>query len=186
MVDTAFDLGQVVTILFMAVALGMDAFSLGIGIGLRGIRLKQTLSLGLLIGFLHMALPLLGMAMGMMAGRLLGSVAALAGGCLLILLGAHMIWNAVREEQRPVMNISTLWSMIFFALTVSMDAMSVGVSMGLIASDTMLTIAVFGIVGTVMSVSGLLIGRRVHGWIGEYGEAIGGAMLLAFGISFIF
>ncbi|WP_460748533.1 manganese efflux pump, partial [Micromonospora schwarzwaldensis] len=68
----------------------------------------------------------------------------------------------------------------------SMDAMSVGVSMGLIASDTMLTIAVFGIVGTVMSVSGLLIGRRVHGWIGEYGEAIGGAMLLAFGISFIF
>lgn len=185
MAGTDLGIGQALALLLMAVALGMDAFSLGIGIGLQGIRRKHILLLGILIGLLHMTMPLIGMGMGYYAGRLLGGIAAIAGGVLLILLGAHMVWNAVREEQRSVFDVSTLWGMLLFASTVSMDAMSVGVSMGLLANDMMLTILTFGVVGGAMSIVGLLIGRRVYGWIGEYGEAIGGAVLVAFGIRFL-
>lgn len=43
--------GQLVTIAIMAIALGMDAFSLGVGIGMKGIRLLHVLQLSLLIAF---------------------------------------------------------------------------------------------------------------------------------------
>lgn len=37
-----------------------------------------------------------------------------------------------------------------------------------------------------MSLAGLVMGRRVGRTMGEYGEAAGGAILLAFGLMFIF
>lgn len=50
MFDVSAATGQALTILVMAVALGMDAFSLGIGIGLKGVRLYDILKLSTLIG----------------------------------------------------------------------------------------------------------------------------------------
>jgi manganese efflux pump family protein len=32
---------------------------------------------------------------------------------------------------------------------------------------------------------GLLLGRRVQGWLGSYSEALGGSILLAFGIKLL-
>lgn len=37
-----------------------------------------------------------------------------------------------------------------------------------------------------MSILGLLIGRHVSRGLGDYGEALGGAILLGFGLLFIF
>ncbi|MMZ71756.1 manganese efflux pump MntP [compost metagenome] len=54
------------------------------------------------------------------------------------------------------------------------------------SSDLILTVLAFGVCGGVMSVMGLLLGRRVSQNLGDYGEAIGGAILLAFGLLFIF
>ncbi|MNJ81284.1 manganese efflux pump MntP [compost metagenome] len=50
----------------------------------------------------------------------------------------------------------------------------------------LLTVLAFGACGGMMSISGLLLGRRVGRGMGEYGEAIGGAILLGFGLLFIF
>lgn len=51
MLAASADAGQVVTILIMAVALGMDALSLGVGIGMKGIRLRDVLRISIVIGF---------------------------------------------------------------------------------------------------------------------------------------
>ena len=64
MSDWSVAAGQVLTILVMAVALGMDAFSLGIGIGLEGIRRLDVLRLSAMIALFHILMPLGGMVMG--------------------------------------------------------------------------------------------------------------------------
>lgn len=178
--------GQLITIIIMAIALGMDAFSLGIGIGLRGIRLLDVLKISIVIGLFHIIMPLIGMFMGQYAGHLLGSVATITGGALLIMLGIHMIYSSVwgQEETRAI-DHRTLWGLIVFALSVSIDSMSVGVSLGLFATDLILTVMMFGAFGGAMAVIGLLLGRRAGYWIGGYGEALGGIVLLAFGIRFL-
>lgn len=178
--------GQLFTIILMAAALGMDAFSLGVGIGLKGIRLLDVMKISTLIGIFHVLMPLGGMAAGHFLGELLGSVAVAAGGMLLVLLGGHMIVNSFREGSAVSVDHRRYWGMLLFAFTVSVDAFSVGVSLGIFASDRILTVLAFGLAGGLMAVLGLLLGRRAGRWAGDYGEALGGLILLAFGIRFLF
>lgn len=185
MVQAAAGTGHLITVVVMAVALGMDAFSLGIGIGLRGIRLLDILRISLMIALFHIIMPLVGMVMGHYVGRLLGDVALFLGGSLLILLGAHMIFNSLRKSETQVFNPRTFWGLLFFALSVSVDSMSVGVSLGIFATDLLLTVLLFGLFGGVLSVLGLLLGRKAGHWVGEYGEALGGVILLVFGFRFL-
>ena len=181
--------GQTVTIAIMAVALGMDAFSLGVGIGMKGIRLLHVLQMSLLIAIFHMLMPLLGLWMGSYVGHLLGQVTTYAAGGLLVLLGGHMVYNSFRSESETssrAMDHRTLWGMLLISLSVSVDSFSVGVSLGMFMNGVLLTILAFGACGGVMSITGLLLGRHVSRGLGDYGEAVGGAILLAFGLLFIF
>jgi len=178
--------GQLATILIMAIALGMDAFSLGIGIGMRGIRILRVAQISIIIAFFHMIMPLMGMFAGHFVSTILGNVAVAAGGGLLVLLGSHMIYSSIRTSETPMFDVRNVWGLLVFALSVSVDSFSVGISLGLFATDIVLTVLLFGAFGGLMSVLGLIVGRNVRRWIGEYGEAFGGVILLAFGLKFLF
>jgi len=181
-----FLMGQMFAVLFMAFALGLDAFSLGLGMGMRGMRLMGILMLSLVIGLFHVIMPLIGMFMGNYVSSLIGHIATSAGGTLLVLLGAHMVYSSLRGERAPRFDTASFWGVVLFALSVSVDSFSVGVSMGLFASDVIFTVLSFGIVGGLMSIVGLLLGKRLRSWVGEYGEAFGGIILLSFGIKILF
>lgn len=184
--EAAERLGELATIIMMAAALGMDAFSLGIGIGMKGVRLQEVVRISAVIAFFHILMPLLGIFTGEYLGMLLGQVAEYVSGGLLILLGIHMIVSSVRGGGMQVVNTRTFLGMILFAMSVSVDSFSVGVSLGMFHSNLVLTVLAFGFFGGLMSVMGLLLGRRVSHSLGDYGEAVGGAVLLAFGLMFIF
>lgn len=116
---------------------------------------------------------------------MLGDVALITGGILLVLLGSHMIYSAVWGEEVEPFDHSTFFGLIVFALSVSIDSFSVGISLGLFSSDVLLTVLTFGLMGGVMCVAGLFLGSKVSYGLGGYGEAIGGAILLAFGLKFL-
>ncbi|ASA24542.1 manganese efflux pump MntP family protein [Paenibacillus donghaensis] len=179
--------GQTVTVAIMAVALGMDAFSLGVGIGMKGIRLLHVLQMSLLIAFFHVLMPLMGLLTGNYVGHLLGQVTTYVGGGLLVLLGGHMLYNSFWPGvSRRAFDHHTLWGMLLISLSVSVDSFSVGVSLGMFVNSVLLTILAFGVCGGLMAITGLLLGRKVSRGLGEYGEALGGAILLGFGLLFIF
>lgn len=178
--------GQLLAVLLMSVALGMDAFSLGIGIGLRGIRMADVLKLSTAITLFHIIMPLVGMVTGQYVSTLLGEVATSAAGALLLLLGAHMVYSSMRGETAYLADHRTGWGLLLFALSVSIDSFSVGVSLGMFSEHIWLTVMMFGFFGGVMSILGLLLGRKVGRSLGGYGEAFGGAILVAFGILILF
>ena len=178
--------GQLVTIVVMAVALGMDAFSLSVGIGMRGVRRFDVYRISGLIAVFHIIMPLCGIFTGLYVGQLLGEVAKYASGGLLILLGGHMIGASFREGGiRPIDHKRWL-GVLLFALSVSVDSFSVGVSLGMFHSDFLITILTFGLFGGLMSALGMWLGTRVGQKLGDYGEGIGGAILFAFGLLFMF
>lgn len=181
----AAETGQFLALLAIGFALGLDAFSLGIGIGLRGIRKLDILKLGLVVALFHMIMPLIGMAAGQAVSSLLGGVAAKAGGLLLLLLGGSMIYGSFRGGQQVTLDHRTAAGLLLFAFGVSIDSFSAGVSLGIFAADLLVTMLVFGFFGGAMSVAGLLLGRSVGRGLGEYGEACGGAILFAFGVMFL-
>jgi manganese efflux pump family protein len=178
--------GQFITLFLMAFALGLDAFSLGLGIGMKGIRLLDILKISIVIALFHIFMPLFGFFMGNYLGLLLGGIANTVGGLLLVLLGSHMVYSAIRGEAVKSFDYRTIWGLLLFSFMVSIDAFSVGVSLGMFATDLLLAVLLFGIFGGGMSIVGLLLGRRIGYWVGSYGEAFGGAILFVFGLKFLF
>ncbi|MEF2968201.1 manganese efflux pump MntP family protein [Paenibacillus sp. M1] len=186
MTEAVSQLGELITILLMAVALGMDAFSLGIGIGLKGVWRSDAIRIGSTVAVFHVIMPLLGVVAGQYVGALLGHFARYASGGLLVLLGFHMIFSSVKGSGFKSIDHRTLWGVLLFSLSVSIDSFSVGVSLGMFHTNLLLTVLAFGFFGGLMSVTGMALGRSVGRSLGDYGEAAGGAVLLAFGLLFIF
>ncbi|MBN3523941.1 manganese efflux pump MntP [Paenibacillus apiarius] len=183
--ETAVPIGQWMTILVMALALGSDAFSLCIGIGMRGVRRMDAFRISIVIAFFHVLMPLMGVITGVYIGIVLGKMTAMAAGALLVILGGHMIYSSFKGESSHFIDTASLWGTIWFALSVSVDSFSVGVTLGMFRSDLLITIVAFGLFGGAMSIVGLLLGHHAGQYIGEYGEAVGGAILLVFGILFL-
>lgn len=176
--------GEIVTLTIMAAALGMDAFSVGMGMGMYKLRLRKIFNIGITIGLFHVWMPLIGMLAGKFLSEKFGSLASFLGGLLLIILGAHMIWSSLKEESEKVMTPDG-FGLLIFALSVSLDSFSVGLTLGIFGAKTLVVILCFGIIATVQTWAGLLLGRKVQGWLGTYSEVLGGAILLAFGIKLI-
>ena len=168
----------------MAFALGMDAFSVGLGMGLIQLRLKQIFYIGLIIGLFHVWMPLTGMIIGRFLSDQFGMIATYAGGILLLLLGFQMIRSSFKEEEARMIT-PVGFGLFIFALSVSLDSFSVGLSLGIYGARTVITILMFGIVSMFLTWMGLLLGRRAQNWFGSYSEALGGSILLAFGIKLL-
>ncbi|WP_026563098.1 manganese efflux pump MntP family protein [Bacillus sp. J37] len=176
--------GELLTLLIMALALGMDAFSVGLGMGLIRLRIRQIFYIGITIGIFHIWMPLVGMLIGRLLSDTFGTIATLLGGTLLILLGIQMVVVSFKKDEDPFIT-PVGFGLIVFALSVSLDSFSVGLSLGIYGAKTFLTVAIFGLVSMVLTWLGLLIGKRVQNWLGSYSEALGGSILLAFGIKLL-
>ncbi|WNC14546.1 manganese efflux pump MntP family protein [Brevibacillus brevis] len=180
-----FQWGQFLTLLMIAFALSMDAFSLGIGVGMVGIRLREILKVSITIGLFHIGMPIVGIAVGAYLSDLVGDIAVFIGGGVLMAIGMHMLWNGFVNGDQKSMLKTKGFGLLLFAFSVSLDALTVGFSFGLIEVNKLLAITLFGIMGGAMSYCGLLLGRSVGGWLGDYSELVGGLILFCFGLKFM-
>ena len=173
-------------ILMMSLALGMDAFSLSIGLGMHGMTRQRAYELAASIGIFHVFMTLAGLSAGMLMQGVMGQVANWFGAFLLLGMGLHMMYSTVfvRKQELPIGN--TAAGLMAFSAGVSVDAMSVGLSLGLRTTAYGVVSAVsFGVVGAMMCLVGVLIGKRVNNAIGMYGELLGAVILIGYGLHFM-
>jgi putative Mn2+ efflux pump MntP len=176
--------GEIITLMIMAIALGMDAFSMGLGMGMVQLRLRQIFKIGLLIGLFHMIMPLLGMAIGKQLSIHFEHIATWIGGGLLILLGIQMITSSLKSGEEPFISPKG-FGVWLFSISVSLDSFSVGLSLGIFGAKVIVTVLLFGMISTLLTWAGLIIGSRVQRWFGSYSEAFGGCILLSFGLKLL-
>lgn len=178
---------NMVEIFVMAFALGMDAFSLAIGLGLNGVSRKKAYQLALFIGWFHVIMTLAGLSLGIVMGGFLPTVARKFSAILLLGLGLHMAYSTLfGKPEQPSAATNTLTGMMLFSIGVSIDALSVGLSLGLRSTTYGLIAAVaFGTIGAVMCLIGIVIGKRANQYAGIYGELVGAAILIWYGLRFL-
>lgn len=176
------------TLLALAVALGTDAFSLCVGIGLSGVNRRQILLISATVLIFHIFMPLAGWLVGEIAGSLIGRAAAIAGSLLLIYLGLKMARDTWRDRDaaEPTIIRFSAWGLILLGASVSMDALSVGFTLGAHQANLLLTAGVIGIVAGLMTTSGLVFGRFLGAWVGRKAQFVGGLILVGIGIRLFF
>ncbi|WP_102348230.1 manganese efflux pump MntP [Bacillus sp. Marseille-P3661] len=177
-------MGELITLVIMAIALGMDAFSLGLGMGMIRLRLRQIFKIGIIIGIFHVVMPLMGIWIGKYISVHFSGIAAYIGGALLLLLGLQMIISSFRDDEQLLVT-PVGFGLILFALSVSLDSFSVGLSLGIFGVKMALTIFLFGFFSMILTWLGLLLARKAQHWLGSYSEALGGSILLVFGLKLL-
>jgi len=93
---------EMITLTIMGSALGLDAFSVGLGMGVIQLKYRQILNIGLVIGLFHVIMPLSGMMIGYELSDKFGRLSVILGGVLLLGIGFHMIFSTLfgKEENK--------------------------------------------------------------------------------------
>lgn len=174
---------QLLPLLLMAVALGTDAMSLSIGIGLRGVSTRDVLRISSVVGIFHVLMPLLGIVLGHLFGLLVGEIARWLGALIVAFIGGRMIWGCLGRKECLATNwVLTGMPLLLLAGSVSMDALSVGFSLGAIGYNVLVAAAVFGLFGALMTGLGLVFGDRLGNCVGDRAELVGGGVLIILAI----
>lgn len=176
------ELGQLITLSMMAVALGMDAFSIGLGLGMQRLPFSQIATMSLSIGFFHVLMPLIGILIGQYVSMVMKEIAILLGGGMLCFLGGKML---IQKNDETMIRVQSMVQVLMISTSVSLDSLSAGLTLGLFSADKWLAISLFGGIGALMALVGLSMGKVAGTWLGNAGETLGGIILILLGLKFI-
>ncbi len=170
-------------VIAVSIALGMDAFSFSLALGLIGIKNNTAIRLALTVAVFHVFMPLLGLWAGQKLGTLFGDVAIGIGAVILLWLGSKMIISGIKGGETKS-NIPSLKGLGIYALagSVSLDALSVGFSLGTFVTNIIPATLIMGFTAGIMTGGGIILGRRVGTWLGSKAEALGGIILVLIGL----
>lgn len=176
---------EAVSLIFIAIAVSLDGFSVCLGLGMQNLRLRRIALISLLIGFFHMVLPFIGLVIGNVIVAKWTTFASLIGGAMLTFLGLYMIFSTFQIKALPPLDPKgfKLLTLTFF---VSFDSFPVGVGLGLSGVRTLILIAMFGFFTTFFAMTAFLIGKKTSRLFGTYSEMVGGIILFSFGSVYVF
>lgn len=197
----------------LGAALGADSLSVSIGIGMTNSRLSLALQLATLFGATQGALLAGGAAlaaalhswlenMAQSPGALAGVMCRVDPGCVqtaihaaLSLIGAAIVGligvNLIRNYLMPGEGTTVSYyrgpaALALLTLSVSTDALSAGVGLGMLEGLALTrTSVVVSVVIFAMAIVGLRTGRRIGRLVGRKAEPVGGLMLILIAIHFV-
>ena len=175
-----------VVVLGLAVALAMDCFAitLGLACGARGLTIKQAVRMAAYFGGFQFVMPIAGWLAG---DRLLRTIEYfdhwVAFG-LLALIGGRMIWESLKmkDEEKACRPDQTRGKrLLILALATSIDALAVGLSLGVVRTGILYPAAVIGATSFVLTIVGAKLGPVVGRLVGKRAELAGGLILIGIG-----
>ncbi|MBN1337454.1 MAG: manganese efflux pump [Deltaproteobacteria bacterium] len=162
----------------------MDAFAVATAISaaLPEVTVRQRLRLAWHFGLFQALMPVLGWLGGSAVADRLGAVDHWIAFGLLTFLGVRMI--RAREEGRdPARGDPTRgWTLLALSLATSIDALAVGLSLGVMEVPIVLPSVVIGLVCAVMTLLGTVLGARVGVRLRRQAARVGGAILVLIGV----
>jgi putative Mn2+ efflux pump MntP len=177
-----------VTILLIAVGLSFDTFAVSVSSGLtiRHIRFLQGVRIAFTLAFFQSLMPLIGWILGNQVSGLIANYDHWVAFGLLCILGLKMVYESLKKD-KEASNFNPLNFMVLLgmAIATSIDALVVGVSFALIEMNIYWSILVIGGVTFLVSMVGMLFGKKVGGKLGKRMEIVGGLILIGIGIKIL-
>ena len=165
----------------VAVSLGMDAFSVALGVGVHQRGPRPTFRLSFHFGLFQFLMPLVGWGLSRQVAHVVHAYAAWIAAGILALIAVHMFVASAHSAptQRPTTDPTRGWTLVGLCVATSIDALGVGVGMGVLESGHVGYAGVIGVVAAGMTLAGLWLARRVGPLFGKHAERLGAIILLA-------
>lgn len=178
-------------LIIVALGLSMDAVAVSIGKGLSMPRLsvKNVLTVGIWFGGFQAFMPLVGYYLGKQFAGYIQTISHWLAFVLLAAIGINMIIEALRkkdlgEAPQSAYALSAK-AMFLMAVATSIDALAVGVTFAFLHVSIVQAVLMIGILTFVLSVAGVKIGSVFGAKFKSPAEIFGGVILCILGIKIL-
>lgn len=170
-------------LILISLALAVDAFTVGVAVGISHRAPRQIFRLSFHFGLFQALFPLVGALMGAWMSEFISSYSHWVAFVLLSLVGGKMIFESFRKSDDVFETDPTRgWSMVMLSVAVSIDALAVGFTLGLEDVSIAVVVAVIGIVAGISTLVGMkLAGRLASQWTSRL-EPLAGLVLIGLGV----
>lgn len=179
---------NIITILLIAVGLSFDTFAVSVSSGLtiRHIRFLQAVKIAFTLAVFQSLMPLIGWFLGNQVSGYIANYDHWVAFGLLSVLGLKMAFESLKtDKENSNFNPLNLLVLLGMAVATSIDALVVGVSFALIEINIFWSILIIGVVTFLVSMIGMLFGKKVGGSLGKKMEIIGGIILIGIGLKIL-
>lgn len=174
-----------ISIIFLAIGLAMDAFSISIT---RGLTLKCDIKYALIIsiffGGFQALMPVLGWLSGIQLQNIVSTLAPWIAFILLLCIGFKMIYESFKTDE-DVCNVFSWKELLILSIATSIDAFAVGITFAILNTPIITPIIVIGLITFILSFIGVYIGKNIGHLFENKIEIIGGIILIAIGFKIL-
>ncbi len=171
------------SVLALAIGLGCDAFAVGLAVGARHGGPRQVFRLAFHFGLFQFLMPLLGWLLGhsLLAGAL--RAGHWLGAAILCAVGVKMLLDALRHGPpsavAAVYDPTRGWSLVGLSVATSLDALGVGVGMGVAGARLLGPAIMIGVTAALMTLAAMRLGGALSQRAGRRLEAAGALLIFA-------
>ena len=175
--------------LLVAVALGCDAFAVGLGVGARFCSRRQIFRLSFHFGLFQFLMPLLGWLLGQNLVGVARQWAPWIASALLFFIGAKMgyesLSHAGSDRDKDCPDPTKGFSLVLLSLATSIDALGVGFSLGILGQGLLTAAVCIGITACAMTWIAMKLGNLLSDAFGRGMEIVGGIILMAIAVKLL-
>lgn len=190
---------NLITLLFLAVGLSMDAFAVSVckGLAMPGTSIKKCGIVGIWFGSFQGLMPLIGYLLGVQFAAYIDSFSSWIAFILLSFIGVNMIREAIQENdcENPENGSLRIKEMFLLAIATSIDALAVGITFACVPVhltgyltplvNTILGCLIIAVTTCFLSIIGVKIGNTFGSRFRKKAEIAGGIILILLGIKII-
>lgn len=176
-----------IEVLFLAVALSMDAFAVSIGLGSKqkAKPLALAAKAGAYFGIFQALMPLIGYLGGKGVLSWVKDYAHWIAFLLLALIGGKMIYESFSEGIEEDITKITHRVMLMLAIATSIDAMAAGFTLTLLDINPFTACIIIGLTTFGFSWLGVFVGVKSGTWLESKAELVGGIILILIGLKIL-
>jgi putative Mn2+ efflux pump MntP len=163
-------------VLVLGFVLSLDNFRVSIALGTVPFGLKRAVQVALTFGRWDAIMPLVGLLIGRRIGESVGDVAELVGAAALGGYGLYLVIAALRNPEPD--ELDHPWALFGIPLTLSLDNLLAGTSLGIVGVSPWFSAAAFGVTTAVLSLVGLRLGRAAARLIRIRSDLLSGITLI--------
>ncbi len=175
-----------VSIIFLAIGLAMDAFSVSITRGLTlKCNIKHALVIALFFGGFQALMPVLGWFSGIQLQGIVSVLAPWIAFALLLGIGLKMIYEGISGGDGDTCAVFSLKELLILSIATSIDAFAVGVSFAFLNIAILEPVIIIGVITFILSLIGVYIGKNIGHLFENKIEIFGGLILIAIGLKIL-
>jgi putative Mn2+ efflux pump MntP len=192
-----------ISLLFIALGLSMDAFAVSVssGISIQGLRPVHAIRASFCFGLFQFLMPLAGWYLGSACAAYIEAFDHWIAFVLLAFIGGKMLVEALRRKaedpaRSPGENaaeaaaaqtgdIRNLKTLLILAVATSIDALAASISLSIMGHGVWGSAAIIGGVTFLVCLSGFECGRRIGLALEKWAQIAGGIVLIGIGVKIL-